>query len=287
MRIPRFAFALLVAVIIVLTSGLVQQKVRAQAQSPILMLHVKVADNEEHSCPLLIQGQHSSPCGSVMPVGKNMFVSGYRVLSVDGSRVQIGVRSVLKVIVPGARTISASSNDIDGMPETTYSFESGEKLEIQGDGSTPITITGEYMDHLPVLSDENSIDPEPNFMRIVSPLLLKDKKEYFDFKGSTTTRIQKGFGADLYSPKTGLCVVSQTPFPGAVEGKIKQSRISFQIGGSSYELLTAIPIARAEKAWVLLDPGFQPSKHYAGANDEQTYTGAIRLDQIYATTTSN
>lgn len=282
MRVPRLAFASLLIVIVALTSGLVMQKVRAQAQSPILMLHVTTANSAEHPCPLLIQGQHSAPCGSVLPVGKDIFVSGYRVLSVDGSRVQIGVRTVLKKLAPGQNAISASSNDIEGTPETEYSFEPGEKLEIQGDGSTPITITGEYLDHLPPLSDENSIDPEPNFMRIVSPLLLKDKNEIFDFEGSSATQIQKGFGADIYSPKAGLYVVSLTPFPGAVEGKINQSRISFQIGGSSYELLTAVPIARAEKAWILRDPDFQPSKHYSGTNDDQPYAGAIRLDQIYS-----
>jgi hypothetical protein len=281
MRIPRFAFAFLLISIVGLTSSLVLMKARAQMQGAVLMLNIKTAGNKSLNCPLLIQGQHSTPCGSIMPVKGGMLVSQYRIVAVDGSRVQLGVRTLLKKIVPG-ETMHSSTNDVEGLPDTEYSFEPGDKLEMQGDGAIPILITGRYMDHMPVIPGENDLDPEPNVMRIVSPVLLKNKEEVFDFDGLVVNDVERGQGVNIYTPQSGRYVLALTPIPGAIQGKVNQSRISFQINGVSYEFLMAVPVARANKAWVLHDPGFKPSAEIPGANDAVPYGGMISLSTLHA-----
>ena len=286
MRIPRFAFALLLVAIIGLSSSLVLVKVRAQTQGSVLMLHIKTGNAPAIPCPLLIQGQHSAPCASVLSLQSGMFVSGYRILETEGSRVQLGARTKLtpSPFVEG-KTRAVSTNDIEGLPETDYPFAPGEKLEIEGDGGTPIVITGEYVDHMPtLLTGKNNLDPEPDVMRIVSPVLLCDKKEVFDFEGFVGSDIKKGQGVMIYTPQTGRYVLSLTQIPGAIEGKLKESRISFQVNGVSYEFLMSVPVARADKIWVLHEPDFKPS----GNNDNRSFAGSIVLDHLHpATVTKN
>jgi hypothetical protein len=290
MRIPRFAFALLLIAVVGLSSSLVLVKVRAQTQGPVLLLHIKTADRPAISCPLLIQGQHSTPCGSVMSLQSGMFVSGYRILDVEGSRVQLGVRTKLNPSpLTDGKGRTGSLDDVEGLPEAEYSFEPGEKLEVEGDRGTPIVVTGEYLDHMPTLmSGENNLDPEPDIMRIVSPVLLRDKKEVFDFEGFMGTANEKGQGIDIYTPQTGRYVLSLTPIPGAIEGKLRQSRISFQENGISYEFLMGVPVARGDKVWVLHEPDYKPSQDSASNNDNASFAGTFPLTALHRIpTTSN
>jgi hypothetical protein len=281
MRIPRFAFALLVVAIVGLTSGLIVVRVRAQTQGAVLMLNVKTADNKSVLCPLLIQSEHSAPCIFVQSAQSGLLVSGYRISAIDGGRVQLGVRTIFKPFVKGVLATVGSTSDIDGLPETEYSFQPGETLKVEGEGSIPITITGQYTDHLPTIAGENSIDPEPDIMRIVSPILLRNKKEVFDFEGFVNTNVEKGWGVDIYTPETGRYVLALSPMPGAVEGKLQQSRISFNVNGDSYVFLMAIPVARADKVWILHEPEFRPSQASPGARDDQSFAGSIALNHLH------
>jgi hypothetical protein len=173
------------------------------------------------------------------------------------------------------------------LAETEYSFEPGETLKIEGDGSIPITITGQYTDHLPTIPGEDNLDPQPDVMRIVSPVLLRNKKEIFDFEGFIGADIEKGQGVNIYTPETGLYVLALSPMPGAVEGKLQQSRISFQMDGASYVFLMAVPVARADKVWILHEPDFRPTQATPGARDDQSFAGSISLSRLPQTATTH
>ncbi len=281
MRIPRFAFALLLVAVMGLASGLIVVRVRAQTQGLALILNIKTADIKAVLCPLLTQGQHSAPCVLVQPVQSGLLVSGYRVLGLDGDRVRLGVRTIFKPFVKGETATVGSTSDIDGLPETEYTFQPGETLKVEGEGSTPITVTGKFTDHLPTIAGENSIDPEPDVMRIVSPVLLRNKKEVFDFEGLMATDIEKGWGENIYTPETGRFVLALSPIPGAVEGKVRESRISFQMDGASYVFLMAIPVARTDKIWILHEPDFRPSQVTPGVKDDQSFAGSIALNHLH------
>ena len=282
MRIPRFAFALLVVAVVGLTSGLIVVRVRAaQMPGPALILNIKTANIKPVLCPLLTQEQHSAPCVLVQPVQSGMLVSGYRILGLDDGRVRLGVRTIFKPFVKGGPATVGSTSDIDGLPETEYAFQPGKTLKVEGEGSIPIMITGQYTDHLPTIAGENSIDPEPDVMRIVSPVLLRNKKEIFDFEGFISTDIEKGYGVDIYTPEIGRYVLALSPMPGAVEAKLQQSRISFNVNGDSYVFLMAIPVARADKVWVLHEPDFRPSQVTPGVKDDQSFAGSIALNRLH------
>jgi len=48
------------------------------------------------------------------------------------------------------------------------------------------------------------------------------------------------------------------PMKGAVEAHVLQGRISFEEGGHSWELLSGVPVCRADHIWVLHQPDFKP-----------------------------
>jgi hypothetical protein len=61
--------------------------------------------------------------------------------------------------------------------------------------------------------------------------------------------------------------LSLSPIEGAIEGEINQNRIHFVVHGESYLLLTAAPIARKDRIWILHQPDYRPS-HEPGASPD-------------------
>jgi hypothetical protein len=64
---------------------------------------------------------------------------------------------------------------------------------------------------------------------------------------------------------------------GAVEAHVAFSRISFEEGGHSWELVNGIPVCRADHLWVLRQPNF---KQNVAGNAEHVTFGNPKLEQI-------
>jgi hypothetical protein len=142
MRIPRFAFALLLVAVCVLASGLVIGSVRAHTRRRVLMLTAKPAEGHTLPCTLSVGGDGS--CRFVQMEGAVGGRGGYefRIIADDGKQIELGIRS--------ARVYRHISNDdIDKLPETPYSFTPGETLHIDVPGAGDMAVNGELWDHYP------------------------------------------------------------------------------------------------------------------------------------------
>jgi hypothetical protein len=269
MRIPRLAFALLLVTIVVLGSSLVLVKARAHGRGQVLMLTIDAPGGESDRCPLMTAAEKSSPGCIISQGGKSgMLTSSFRVTAMDGDRIELGVRSKFTPSQPDrdgkTYSTSVSIKDLESWPETQYLFEPGQKLEIGIAGFGTLVVTGELMDYMPsiVASSDEQLDPKQDELRVVSPVLLRDKKVAFEFEGAfATADKKKNQCVFMYiAPPGGRYVLSLLPMEGAVEGRIQQSRIYFAMNSVSYEFLMAAPIARTEHVWILHQPNYRPSQ---------------------------
>jgi hypothetical protein len=142
-RIPRFAFALLMIAVSVLVSGLVIGSVRAYTRGRVLMLTAKPA--EGHTLPCTLRAGENGSCRFVQMEGSEggRGVYTFRIIADDGKHIELGVRSARI-----HRQIS-NNNDIDELPETTYSFTPGEALHIYVSGAGDLEVSGKLWDHFP------------------------------------------------------------------------------------------------------------------------------------------
>ena len=257
MRIPKLVFALLLVTIVALGSSLVIVKARAHTQGSVLMFAVKTADGKTVNCALSL-GVKIFPGCSWMTLDRTY---AFGVVADDGDRVELGVRTGLTADVG-----DMTPESVERLPEKQVWFRPGEKLEIDVPGIGPMVVTGELMDHMPALiaSDPSEqVDPKPDELRIVAPVLLRGKEVVFDFQGASAITDKKESEVEFYAPGEGLFHISLSPLQGAVEGRITMSRVSFDLNGQSYVFLLAAPVARGEHIWILRDASYKPTGNYA------------------------
>jgi hypothetical protein len=282
MRIPRFAFALLLAVVVVLGSSLTVVKVRAHTQGPVLMLTAKTASGGTIRCALSLVDEKSASCASVQVVaGVGGEAFKFRVISQQGDRIQLGVRAKL---LTGSGSLS--SEDAERLPETTYWFQPGEQLEAKMEESEPMTVTGELTDHMPTslaVGGGEQLDPHANELRFVGPVLVRGKQILYDFDGMSVMSGEKGEGVELYVPHDGRYLVSLAPLEGGVEGQVHNSRVTFELNGQSYEFLTGTPVARGEHIWIL----HLPDDKGSGGGNAHAFVSGIPMTQYLATPEKN
>jgi hypothetical protein len=218
MRIPKLAFALLLVSIVVLGSSLVAVKARTSTSGQVLFLTVTAPGAEPVRCGVYASGPHmGEPCGFMGDTNAGTLQFSYHVIQNEGDRLSLGVRSRLVQPQRGS-TVTLSIFDMMSLPEKQYTLEPGKDLKIEIDGLGTIILRGEMLDHMPVLSSSTeSLRPEPDELRMLSPILLQGDHGVFNFGGSTTVSRGKDWAAQAYVPSVGRFVIAQVPFEGAVE----------------------------------------------------------------------
>ncbi len=261
MRIPRFAFALLVVGILLLSSGLAIVGVRAKSHGTVVMLSVSPVQGQPHPCPLSTEDKKRQVCGLAGLLESGELSYSIQLLSVDGDKLELGVRAKYAALPPGAHHSLISWTSVQELPQTRYWFQPGENLKVDVAGLGQMEVTGEWLDHMPsVLTENHDIDPGAGEMRIVSPILLRGKEVVGDMEGGIVSVEKAGQAVDIYWPGEGRFDISLSPLEGAVEGRVKLNRIFFEIDGRSYTLMTGTPITRSQQVWILHDPDFKPSQ---------------------------
>ncbi len=271
MRIPRFAFALLLIAIVALGSGLIVTRAKAHTEGSVLMLTITNTPESETPlrCALSLVDKKLDRCAFLSPP-QNML--GIRILSHSADQIELGIREQYTPTPAKAGSYTASINDLEKVPEVSYWFRPGEKLEIPIPGARPLNLTGELSDHIPpfvALNHDVEVDPKARELRITSPLLLRGDKVLFDFEGGSS--IQKGSSVvQMYMPGQGLWALSLRPLEGGVQAEVNMSRIKFDLEGEKYTFLTALPVTREQHIWVLHDPKYKP----AAPNPDVGFIGA-------------
>jgi hypothetical protein len=131
-------------------------------------------------------------------------------------------------------------------------------------------ITGELLDHIPpsLAKLGAQLDPNPGELRFAAPLLLRGKEVLNDFGGITVTGTGMNEGIQLCVPHDGRYEFSLSQLEGASEGQIDGSRISFELNGQNYKLLSGAPVARAQRIWVL---------HLPNETDKDCFNGYVPM----------
>ena len=250
MRIPRLAFAVLIGAVVGLGSMFAVVEVRAHSTGTVVMLKIVGPDGSPVDCGLSIEDKDQASCSALIGQMNGKTV-GYRIdlIGRKGADVELAVRT--KIYGPASGSYGLSG--MQDVPQKQVLFEPGQTFKLDFAGVGTLTVTGEWLDHMPVfIGDSNhELDPGPEELRLISPLLIRDKQVLGDFQGGIAIADKAGQGVVVCLPGEGLFILSLSPMHGAVQARVALSRISFEDAGRSYVFVTGSPVARSEHAWVL------------------------------------
>jgi hypothetical protein len=263
MRIPRFAFVLLIAAIVALGSTFAVVQVRAHSNGSVLLLKFAWPGGTSASCPISTQDKNQGCAFLGQMNGKSI---GYEInlIGREGEGVELAVRTKTFGSLYGTKLIG----DIRKEPEKQVLFEPGQTMTLDFPGAGALTVTGEWMDHMPVFLGSSTEDAQagPDELRLIWPVLISDKQVLGDFQGGSAISDKAGEGVAVSLPGQGRFLFAFSPMRGGVQGRVTGNRISFEDGGRSYVFVTGAPICRAEHLWVL---------HQASSKQDDVEHGAI------------
>jgi hypothetical protein len=253
MRIPRVAFAGLIAGILVLASVLAVNRARAQNTGNVVLLTTVGPNGPLTDCAFSTQDRNQNSCVWYGKVGSRFLAYRVFVGARDGGRVQLGIYTVTYT----SGTNPGSPESQSGSTQSIW-FEPGEPSKFNVPQVGTLTLEGEWMDHMPILG---TLEPIPNEIRLGRPLLLKDNVAVGDLSRNIGgifgwDDLDRAFG--FYISGQGRFLLSQLPMKGSVEAQVVQGRVSFEEGGHSWELLSGVPVCRADHIWVLHQPDLKP-----------------------------
>ncbi len=283
MRIPRFAFALMLGMILLLSGGLVLVRARTGMGGPVLVLTYKIPpDGRAARCTITTDANpRTNHCNYSTGGPSGVLTVNVRFVSKEGERTELGVKTRYET---QARSLEVSNTDSwKEVPEEMVWLEPGSKQEISVPGLGEVELTGEYLDHVPALRfrPEEPLDPRKNEFRIVSPVLIRGKEVVFNLGGSDSTDSgDPDATLMIYFPGEGRYLISTVPFEGAVEGNVELGQIKFSLEGQGYALLTAMPTTRSEHVWVTHEPRYKLSEHMEGASDGRAMFMVRRLSRL-------
>jgi len=110
---------------VVLGSGVAIIKVGAHTQGPVLMLTARPAVGNPVRCALSTVDKNAAFCAELSP---GMHIYAFRLISVDGDRIELGVRTKFTSAVGTPGTHTATLQDAYDLPEMRYWFEPGDEL---------------------------------------------------------------------------------------------------------------------------------------------------------------
>ena len=275
MRIPRLAVAALLALVVVFGTGWALQNVRAGTKGSVLLVQFTAGPGPSSFCALSAVDKKLDSCAGIIKFKSGSLLWEVEVLSKDSDRAILGVRA--RVEAPEA---SVDTNQLAGLPQQKYALTPGETLNVNLDGLGTMGFTGQWIDHIPAISTgqvgaNHDLDPGPDELRFLSPLLLHGDQVVGDLEGASTSLDHMEQAVDLYLKGQGRFDLSLSPTPGAVEGKVRFNRINFTISGQPYVFVTGAPISRRRSVWVLYNPN-PPAADSTGAS----YLGTIEISKL-------
>jgi len=290
MRIPRFAFALMLIAIFALSGGLALVKARAGGNGPVLLLSFKIPQGDKAwDCALRTdrgtdsdqQNDHARCAffGANLP---GWLAVSARFIRREGERVQLGIKTNFTPAAAMQRqyTHKFEFRMFDGIPEQEYWLEPDRKLKVVVAEFGTLEVSGEFLDHMPVLASNprETLDPGEAEFRILSPVLIRDNQMLVNMGRASAAPDEKDAGVMLHIPKEGLFIFSPVPFEEGAEVAVRHgsNQIEFTAEGKSYLLVTGAPITRAEHVWVQHLPDWRPAK----PSDGGWFLGSVNVQRL-------
>jgi hypothetical protein len=257
MRIPRFAFALMLVMIALLSTGLVLVRAR-QVQPWWFELEIRFPNGQ------VISGIQNSTDLENKPTGLEFVQQAedgelayvIRVIDSRDGAEQIGIRAQK---FPSNVDWHSAIQRLQA-PQQVDWYVPGKKVRLSVPGYESLQITAQMLGEAPEHdASRESFLPKTGELRLMWPVLLRDRKFVGSLNGGTTYA-SDDYLAAFYVPGEGLFLVSPGSFEGAIEAKLVNSQIEFTSHGHSYLLLTGSPIVGGEQersVWVTHLPNFK------------------------------
>ena len=256
MRIPRYAFGLMLVAIASLGAGIAI----VRANNAERWFHFEVRTQQGGMAETAIMSaepkepEHPGPVITREPEGTLAFI--VRVLGGTGGSVKLGVRAIC---LPQNADQGIEEKAL-AAPEKEFWVISGQKLSVPVKDYGQIEITGKLLDKLP--EDQNPSEkrlyPKEGEFRVIPPeVLLVDGHVLGSMPKGGGSGSTEGCFFAYYAPHDGWYVFTFNALPGATEGKINANQVEFILDGKTYTFVAAAPIADASvtKIWV---------RHHAG-----------------------
>lgn len=282
MRIPRFAFVSMLVLILVLSGGLVLVRARTSpgAGRSVLVLTFKLVPQDiarvpqgiARDCVITTDGNpKTGECSYSLGLNDRVLGVLFRFVSRDGDRTQVAVQAEYK---EQSNTLNLL-DDLKSFPERMIWVGPGRDSHIAISGLGEIDVTGQYLDHAPMIWERPSetLDPQKDEFRVVAPVLISGDEVLCDLSnnGLSISHGDANAALMIYCPGQGRYLISSVPFEGAVEASVKMGQIRFALGGQNYLLLSAMPIVREDHVWVSHDPNYKLSEHLEGGSDDRPW----------------
>lgn len=276
MRIPRFAFASMLVAILLLSGGLVLVRARGNngASSPVFALVFKVpSDNYQGTLFIPPEPNKTETCYTTLNNGEGEFGLKVRFISRNNNRAELGVKAAYE----SHRNEPDLKEDVEAAPEKIISLQSGQEDQIEIPDLGDIQISGQYLDHQPIVWSWGSVPSESlapqNEFAVVNPILIRGNTVVCDFSrnGYSIADGVPDAALMIYCPGDGRYLISSIPLEGGVEGGAKIGQIRFGLDGQDYLLMSGTPILRSHHVWVSHDPEYKISEHIQGESDDQPF----------------
>lgn len=266
MRIPRFAFALMLIAIFALSGGLALVKARPQ-DGPVLLLSFKIPQGDRAWDCALRTDRGTDSCaffGGNLP--GELAVSA-RFIRKERENVQLGIKTHFTpaAIMQSPYTHTFALKMFEGIPEQDYWLEPDRKSGVAVANFGIVEVSGQFLDHMPVMASNprEALDPGEAEFRILSPVLIRDDQMLVNMAGAMAIPDEKVNGVMLHIPNEGLFIFSPAPFEEGDEVAVQRgsNQIKFTAEGKSYVLVTGAPISRGEHVWVRHLPDWHAANH--------------------------
>jgi hypothetical protein len=255
MRIPRFAFALMVFALFALSAGMFLT--RAKGTYRWFQYELMGRDGKmimSGTAPTNPGGNRYYDADAGMPYPDGMVWFHVRFLEQIGEAEKIGVRAVW--LPQGDHSRVARMRET---PEREFLYSPGEELKIPVDDYGNLEIKGHFETTLPD-NVRMGLYPKDGTFRIDPPVVLVQGKEVLmkgDMGGGQGS-LDKSYFA-YGAQEIGWYVFSAKPFAGSIEGVLTDNQIEFMLEGKHYLLFTGDPIVFGRiSIWV---------KHYSSIQD--------------------
>jgi hypothetical protein len=257
MRIPRFAFALMLVALLVLSLSAGLFLTRAKETYRWFQYEVLGRDGKmimAGAVPPNGEGNPYYDAGAGMRYSDGIVWFKVRMMERMGDAEKIGVKAWW---VPKGEN-RADERQVN-MPEQEFLYSPSKDLKIPVEGYGNLEIKGQFSPTLPETVGRG-LYPEWGKFRIDPPVLLvrdRDVLGRFDSGGGELSLAMSYFAYGQQDQ--GWYLFSAKPIEGAVEGTLTMNDIEFTLDGKRYSVLTADPIVFGRtRVWV---------KHYASIKD--------------------
>lgn len=289
-RIPRFAVALALVALIVVSFGWFHTAAQAGA-SPMFRAQFSYPNL---GAPQVLSRPHE-PNTFIQSVQiangeyKTLAVT-MEIVDIQDQAVQLRLRAKL---FNKKLTVDEAKSELKNVPFHELTYIPGNQATVEVASGETLSLTGSIVRESNVgarPSGSAALLPGPDEMVLSSPVLIADQRQIVGSVPASGTRIhcnQPGCGIWLYIPNHGVFVFAKQQWQDATRGIAAVSQLQFSINGHDYLLYSGIPIAGGQQPgdiWVRHDPGYLPSQHgESAAADQQTMLGSGDFTRLYAT----